>query len=53
MADADKFVHGTTDHVLCHDDRSRDGEDGAMLFFAGICLLPLVLLINPTMVSDS
>lgn len=29
----DQLVHGTSDHMLGHDDRTGDGEDGAILVF--------------------
>jgi hypothetical protein len=29
----DQLVHSTSDHVLSHDDRAGDGEDGAILVF--------------------
>ena len=31
LASTHQFVHSNTDHVLCGDDRARDGEDTAIL----------------------
>lgn len=31
MAGTDQLIHSNADHILCGDDRARDGKDGAML----------------------